>query len=126
MVKDILQEALQRGVSGRKTKILDRKDIGGKTGTTNDAISTWFSGFSEELVTTIWVGTDDFSSLGKNEFGSSIALPIWVEFMENSLEKIPEKAAKTPEGIIYRRVHKETGLPTSDSSEKSYFEIFLD
>jgi penicillin-binding protein 1A len=126
MVKDILQEALQRGVSGRKTKILDRKDIGGKTGTTNDAISTWFSGFSEELVTTIWVGTDDFSSLGKNEFGSSIALPIWVEFMENSLAKLPEKAAKTPEGIIYRRVHKETGLPTRDSSEKSYFEIFLD
>ena len=126
MVKDILQEALRRGTSGRKTKILDRKDIGGKTGTTNDAISTWFSGFSEELVTTIWVGTDDFSSLGKDEFGSSIALPIWVDFMESSIEKIPEKVGKVPEGISYIRVNRDTGLPTKEISEKSYFEISLD
>jgi len=126
LVKDILQEALKRGTSGRKTKILDRKDIGGKTGTTNDAISTWFSGFTEELATTVWVGTDDFSSLGKDEFGSSIALPIWVDFMESSIEKIPEKVGKVPEGISYIRVNRDTGLPTKEISEKSYFEISLD
>ncbi|MEK9650050.1 MAG: transglycosylase domain-containing protein [Gammaproteobacteria bacterium] len=126
LVKDILKEALKRGTSGRKTKILDRDDIGGKTGTTNDAISTWFSGFSEELVTTIWVGTDDFSSLGKNEFGSSIALPTWVDFMEESLDIIPERAGKVPAGVSYIRVNRDTGQPTKDISEKSYFEISLD
>ncbi|NBW84933.1 MAG: transglycosylase, partial [Proteobacteria bacterium] len=71
ITKDILREALSRGSNGRKTKVLNRSDIAGKTGTTNDAISTWFSGFHNDLVTTVWVGTDDFSSLGNNEFGST-------------------------------------------------------
>ena len=65
VTKDILREALSRGSNGRKTQALNRSDIAGKTGTTNDAISTWFSGFHNDLVTTVWVGTDDFSSLGR-------------------------------------------------------------
>ena len=126
ITKDILREALSRGSNGRKTQILNRSDIAGKTGTTNDAISTWFSGFHNDLVTTVWVGTDDFSSLGNSEFGSSIALPAWVDFMKTALVNLPEEEWKIPKGLSYVRVDRETGRPVDESSKNSYFELFLD
>jgi penicillin-binding protein 1A len=126
ITKDILREALSRGSNGRKVQVLNRSDIGGKTGTTNDAISTWFSGFHNNLVTTVWVGTDDFSSLGDNEFGSSIALPAWVDFMKTALVSLPEEDWKIPKGLSYVRVDRETGKPVDESSKNSYFELFLD
>ena len=126
ITKDILREALSRGSNGRKTQVLRRSDIAGKTGTTNDAISTWFSGFHNDLVTTVWVGTDDFSSLGDNEFGSSIALPTWVDFMKKALTNLPEEDWKIPKGLSYVRVDRETGQPVDENSKNSYFELFLD
>jgi penicillin-binding protein 1A len=126
ITKDILREALSRGSNGRKTQVLNRSDIAGKTGTTNDAISTWFSGFHNDLVTTVWVGTDDFSSLGDNEFGSSIALPAWVDFMKTALVSLPKEDWTIPNGLSYVRVDRETGRPVDESSKNSYFELFLD
>ena len=126
ITKDILREALSRGSNGRKVQVLNRSDIAGKTGTTNDAISTWFSGFHKDLVTTVWVGTDDFSSLGDNEFGSSIALPTWVDFMKTALVDLPEEDWKIPKGLSYVRVDRETGRPVDEKSKNSYFELFLD
>jgi penicillin-binding protein 1A len=126
ITKDILREALARGSNGSKTKVLNRSDIAGKTGTTNDAISTWFSGFHNDLVTTVWVGTDDFSSLGDNEFGSTIALPTWVDFMKTALETLPEEDWKIPKGLSYVRVDRESGRPVDESSKNAYFELFLD
>lgn len=126
ITKDILREALSRGSNAKKVGVLKRNDIAGKTGTTNNAISTWFSGFHNNLVTTVWVGTDDFSSLGDNEFGSSIALPTWVDFMETALLNLPNKTWKAPKGLSYVRVDKESGKPTDETSKNSYFELFLD
>ena len=126
ITKDILREALSRGSNRKKTQVLNRNDIAGKTGTTNDAISTWFSGFHNDLVTTVWVGTDDFSSLGDNEFGSTIALPVWVDFMKTALPNLPKEDWKIPKGLSYVRVDRETGLPVNESSKNSYFELFLD
>ena len=126
ITKDILREALSRGSNARKVKILNRYDIAGKTGTTNDAISTWFSGFHNNLVSTIWVGTDDFTSLGDKEFGSSIALPTWVDFMKTALVDLPEENWKAPRGLSYVRVDRESGKPTTEQSENSYFELFLE
>ena len=126
ITKDILREALSRGTNGRKVQVLNRNDIAGKTGTTNDAISTWFSGFHNNLVTTVWVGTDDFSSLGDNEFGSSIALPTWVDFMKTALVNLPKEDWRAPKGLSYVRVDRETGKPVDENSKNSYFELFLD
>jgi len=126
IIKDILREALSRGSNKRKTEVLNRNDIAGKTGTTNDAISTWFSGFHNQLVTTVWVGTDDFSSLGDNEFGSSIALPAWVDFMKTALIDLPDEDWKIPADLSYVRVDRESGRPIEESSKNSYFELFLD
>ncbi len=126
ITKDILRETLSRGSYRRKVQVLNRSDIAGKTGTTNDAISTWFSGFHNNLATTVWVGTDDFSSLGNNEFGSSIALPTWVDFMKTALVSLPEEDWKIPKGLSYVRVDLETGRPVDETSQNSYFELFLD
>ncbi len=126
ITKDILRESLSRGSNAKKVKVLNRNDIAGKTGTTNDAISTWFSGFHNNLVSTVWIGTDDFSSLGDNEFGSSIALPTWVDFMKTALIDLPEESWKAPKGLSYVRVDLESGKPTNEKSGESYFELFLD
>ena len=125
ITKDILREALSRGSNARQVGILKRNDIAGKTGTTNNAISTWFSGFHDNLVTTVWIGTDDFSSLGDNEFGSSIALPTWVDFMNIALPDLPNDGWKPPKGLSYVRVDRETGKPTDKTSKNAYFELFL-
>ena len=125
IVKDILKEHTRRGSTGRKTGILKRSDIAGKTGTTNDAKSTWFSGFHEDLVTTVWVGTDDFTSLGDNEYGSSIALPIWVDYMSLALDSLPESKITIPSGISYVKVNKSTGEIANPSDKNTYFELFL-
>ena len=125
MVKDILKEASQRGSNGRLTRFLDRKDFAGKTGTTNDAVSTWFSGFNSNIVTTVWVGNDDFESLGDNEFGSTTALPIWVDYMDFAFKKVDIDEFTLPDGISYVRINKKTGELSKSAEDESYFELFL-
>ena len=126
LMKDVLKGFMKNGVAGRKSKFLNRDDIGGKTGTTNDSVSTWFSGFHEDLVTTVWVGTDDFSSLGKDEFGSTIALPIWLNFMDYKLRTLEVSKEVIPEDISFVRVNKYTGEIDDDSKDDFYFELFLE
>ncbi len=126
LVKDILNGFMKNGVAGRKSSFLNRDDIAGKTGTTNNSVSTWFSGFHEDLVTTVWVGTDDFSSLGENEYGSTIALPIWLNYMDFKLKNLEIYKNSIPENISFVRVNKSTGEIDSDTEDNFYFELFLD
>ena len=126
LTNDVLKEFMTKGTAGRKAAILNRKDIGGKTGTTNDAVSTWFSGFHEDLATTVWVGTDDFTSLGENEYGSTIALPIWINYMQDALENLEVKERNIPEGISFVKVNKETGKIDNSLDAQTYFELILD
>jgi penicillin-binding protein 1A len=126
LTNDVLKEFMTKGTAGRKAAILNRKDIGGKTGTTNDAVSTWFSGFHEDLATTVWVGTDDFTSLGENEYGSTIALPIWINYMQDALENLEVKERNIPEGISFVKVNKETGEIDNSLDAQTYFELILD
>ena len=125
LAKDVLRDFLKNGVAGRKSAFLERDDIGGKTGTTNDSISTWFSGFHKDLVTTVWVGTDDFTSLGENEYGSTIALPIWLNYMDFKLETLKRTQESIPENISFVKVNKSTGEIDKELNEDFYFELFL-
>jgi penicillin-binding protein 1A len=86
---NILRDVIQHG-TGRAALKLGRSDIGGKTGTTNDAKDAWFSGFQPNLVAVTWVGFDQPSTLGRREFGGIAALPIWSSFMEKALDQQPE------------------------------------
>jgi penicillin-binding protein 1A len=125
LIKDTLKKFMKRGSAGRKSSKLNRDDIGGKTGTTNDAVSTWFSGFHDDLVTTVWVGNDDFTSLGENEYGSTTALPIWIDYMEKQLEFLSIRDNQIPEGISFTKVNKKTGKADDSNDKGSYFELFL-
>ena len=126
LMEDILRGFMKNGVAGRKSEFLKRDDIAGKTGTTNDSVSTWFSGFHRDLVTTIWVGTDDFTSLGENEYGSTIALPIWLNYMDYKLKTLEVSKDPIPENISFVRVNKSTGEIDKESKDNFYFELFLD
>ena len=77
--------------TGRRARVLERDDLAGKTGTTNGPRDAWFSGYNRDLVTTTWVGFDDYSLLGRREFGGTAALPIWIDYMRVALP--PEEAA---------------------------------
>ena len=125
IIKDILQEAARRGTA-KKVKELGRGDLAGKTGTTNEAESTWFTGFNESLVTTVWVGFDQPKSLGNREFGSSTALPIWMDFMLPNIDNLPKNKNLPPDGIVSIKIDKKTGLKAESDSRNSIFEYYLE
>lgn len=90
----ILRDVIQRGTA-TKARALGRSDIGGKTGTTNDNKDAWFAGFHPSLVSVVWVGFDQPSTLGRREYGGVAALPIWMDFMRNQLRSVPYQWVKT-------------------------------
>lgn len=124
IVSSMLQDVIQRG-TGRRARVLERRDIGGKTGTTNGPRDAWFSGFNPELVTTTWVGFDDYSLLGRREFGGTAALPIWIDFMRESLPK-KETPLSMPAGIVRLRIDKQTGERVRGTPEGSMLEYFFE
>jgi len=123
LITNILQDVVKRG-TGRKASVLGRNDLAGKTGTTNDLKDAWFSGFNPDLVASVWVGFDQPRSLGRSEFGSRAALPIWIDFMAEALEGVPEVALIPPEGIVSVRIDPVTGLLAYPGQKDAVFEVF--
>ena len=95
----MMRDVVQRG-TGTAAKTLGREDVGGKTGSTNDHRDAWFSGFGGTYVTTVWVGRDDFRSLGYREYGGKAALPIWIDYMRVALKDKPIAANDPPAGMV--------------------------
>ena len=123
VLTSMLEDVIKRG-TGRRARVLDRNDLAGKTGTTNGPRDAWFSGYNRDLVTTTWVGFDDYSLMGRKEFGGTAALPIWIDFMQVALP--PESTVvEMPPGVVRLRVDKETGQRT-DSQSASIWEVFLE
>src|SRR5690606_37671035 len=79
LISDMMRDVVQRG-TGVRAMAIGRNDLAGKTGTTNEYRDAWFSGFNPRIVTTVWVGFDDFSTLGSGEYGGRAALPAWIDF----------------------------------------------
>ena len=122
-MNSILQDVVLRG-TGRKAMSLGRKDLAGKTGTTNDQQDAWFNGFHPDLVAIAWVGFDQMKPLGVRETGSQAALPIWIDFMKEALAGVPEKRLKSPEGLMTIKINAETGAAATDLDKDTIFEIF--
>jgi len=95
----MMRDVVLRG-TGTAAKVLGREDVGGKTGSTNDHRDAWFSGFGGQYVTTVWVGRDDFRSLGYREYGGKAALPIWIDYMRVALKDQPIRANDPPDGMV--------------------------
>jgi len=95
----MMRDVVKRGTA-TAARVLNRDDVGGKTGSTNDHRDAWFSGFGGPYVTTVWVGRDDFQSLGYREYGGKAALPIWISYMAVALKDQPLRLPDPPEGMV--------------------------
>ncbi len=119
----MMQDVIQRG-TGVKARDIGRRDLAGKTGTTNDQRDAWFSGFNGDLVATAWVGFDQHKPLGRREVGGVAALPIWIDVMRAALEDKPENSLKQPDSIVTLRIDPTTGLLVDQDSHQGIEETF--
>ena len=123
IMRSMMREVVQRGTAVR-AKALGRNDIAGKTGTTNDQIDAWFSGFNDQVVTTSWVGFDNQRSMGNRETGGRAALPMWIDFMRVALDGRPEDMLEEPRGLVTVRIDADTGDRAGIETRNSLFEVF--
>lgn len=125
LMASMMQDVIRAG-TGRGALVLGRKDLAGKTGTTNDYRDAWFSGFNSEVAATAWVGFDQPVSLGRAETGGRTALPIWIDFMREALAGVPEKPLTPPETIVRVTINSETGKPTTPDDPGAMEEYFVE
>jgi len=125
LMNSILRDTVSYGTA-RAANVLNRKDLAGKTGTTNDHRDAWFNGFNSDLVAISWVGFDYNQSLGKGETGGRAALPMWIDYMRVVLEDVPEKPLLTPPGMVSMHINRETGKPTAPSDPDAMIEYFVE
>jgi penicillin-binding protein 1A len=96
---NMMQDVTRVGTAARAAR-LGRTDLAGKTGTTNEFVDAWFAGYQPALVAVSWVGFDQPRTLGKNQTGSVVALPVWLGYMEKVLGEYPEMSRSVPEGVV--------------------------
>ena len=123
LASSLMRDVVQRGTA-TAAKVLERADIGGKTGSTNDHRDAWFSGFGGDLVTTVWVGKDNFESLGYREYGGKAALPIWINYMRVALKDVPLSDATPPTGIVTVSVNRSSGGLVPEGTPGALVEYF--
>ncbi|QIB65842.1 penicillin-binding protein 1A [Kineobactrum salinum] len=123
IINSILQDVVKRG-TGRRALTLGRDDLAGKTGTTNGPMDAWFSGYNRDVVTTAWVGFDNYTPLGRREFGGTAALPIWIDYMREALAESPDMERPLPPGVVHVRIDPVTGLLASPGQSNAIFEYF--
>jgi penicillin-binding protein 1A len=124
LMTDMLQDVVRFGTGAAARRALERNDLAGKTGTTNEGRDTWFVGFNADVVAAVWVGFDQDRPLGGNEQGGVTAIPMWIDYMREALAHSPERTMPRPPGIVEYRINPQSGLIASDSTRDSVFEKF--
>jgi penicillin-binding protein 1A len=112
----MMQDVIKHG-TGRRALKLEREDLAGKTGTTNDVRDSWFCGFQKDVVTVAWMGFDEFHPLGRGETGGQAGLGMWVEFMREALKDRPQAILDPPGGMVELKVSKKTGRRTGSGGQ---------
>ncbi|MDA8010930.1 MAG: penicillin-binding protein 1A [Gammaproteobacteria bacterium] len=125
LISSMLQQVIKSG-TGKRALALKRNDLSGKTGTTNNYLDAWFSGFNRDLITTVFIGFDDPSHLGRRESGAVAALPIWVDYMRDALKGAPERPLIPPPGIAARFINRESGRLTAPEDPDGYEEFYME
>src|SRR3990167_5031666 len=123
IMTSMLQDVIKRG-TGRRAMALGRDDLAGKTGTTNESKDSWFSGYNADYITTVWAGFDQPESLGRNEYGGTVALPIWMSYMAAALKDKPSHLLAEPEGLLTLRIDPHSGRAATPDTPEAYFELF--
>ena len=126
IMDSLLQSVALRGTAAAARRVLNRPDVYGKTGTTNDSIDTWFAGFQPSIVAIVWIGYDTPRKLGDNETGGGLSLPIWIEYMKHALAGVPVEQYTVPEGVVnvgdewfYEEYTKGAGVVSLGLEEKA-------
>ena len=110
-----------KGTSWRMANEIKRKDIGGKTGTTNNSKVAWYAGFGANLTTAVYIGFDDNKfDLGRGEAGAKSAMPAWISYMKAILKEVPERTLPTPTNIVEKNIDPRSGL-LSGGGRVEYF-----
>lgn len=123
IINSVLQDVITRG-TGRRALVLERGDLAGKTGTTNGPMDAWFSGYNRDVVTTTWVGFDNYTPLGRREFGGTAALPIWINYMREALKNSPDEERVLPTGVVNVRIDPDTGMLAGSRQKNVIYEYF--
>lgn len=121
LVTSALQEVITSG-TGRAALVLNRSDLAGKTGTTNDFANAWFDGFNSDVVAITWMGFDQNQSL--KEYGAQSALPMWIDFMRGALAGKPLHTMPRPPGLVTVKINPENGLLATNNDPDAIFETF--
>ena len=122
LLKDVI--AHPRG-TGRRARDLERPDLAGKTGTTDESTDTWFNGYHPNLAATVWVGFSDHRPTGEGEYGSRTPLTIWMEFMREALAEEPVVERPIPDGVVRVKVNRDSGRVARPDDPNALFEYFL-
>lgn len=125
LISDMMADVIRHGTAQR-ARVLNREDIAGKTGTTNDQHDAWFSGFNGDLVATVWTGFDSERSLGADEQGAHASLPTWIYFMHEALAGVPKRGVPVPDGIVTVRISPDTGLLAGADNPNAIMEKFIE
>lgn len=102
LMTSLLQEVTRSGTAAKARVQLQRDDIYGKTGTTNDSHDAWFAGYNPNVTAVTWMGYDNPKSLGDKETGGGLSLPVWISFMQTALKGVPISEAQAPDGVVNR------------------------
>ncbi len=124
IMNTMLRSVVTNGSGRRINREIGRPDLAGKTGTTNDNFDLWFSGFNGDMVTTVFVGFDTPQTLGRDEQAATVAVPIWIDFMEDALKDMPVNSMAQPDGIVTVRINPETGFRAQPNEAGTIFEVF--
>ena len=123
LMYSMMQDVIRRG-TGMRARVLGRKDIAGKTGTTNDQRDAWFNGYNQSIVANVWVGFDNNDKLGRGEVGGRAALPAWIDYMRVMLDGTPDLPPDMPDGMVTVKIDAKTGKPAAPSDPDAILEIF--
>ena len=123
IINSMLEDVIRHG-TGRSALSLNRRDLAGKTGTTNNVFDAWFNGHSPELAAVSWIGFDTPQTLGRRETGGRAALPMWIDFMAVALRGVPDRPMQQPVDMVTVRIDPDTGLLARPGSANAIYETF--
>lgn len=121
LIHSALQSVIEHGTAS-SARVLERHDLAGKTGTTNEQVDAWFAGYHPQLVTTTWFGYDNPKPL--HEYAAALALPLWIDYMRVALKHLPEQIIQPPSGIVTIPINPSTGLKAYKNTPQSIEEYF--
>jgi penicillin-binding protein 1A len=125
LLADMMADVIKRG-TGQRARTLNRDDIAGKTGTSNEFHDAWFNGFNGDLVTSVWTGFDQDRTLGEGEQGARVSVPTWTYFMKQALAGAPRHGVPIPDGIVSARISPMTGLLAGSDDPNGIMEKFVE